>query len=139
MKRNRPYRQVPARRCAEIAITCGVIAAVLGLLIVMGCAPKHVRPVCRHKAVFCAMTWSDLEYVPVRIAVGPSTIPEGRSHAQAQARVGGEWRWLVVYDDVIALGDRDWWFEPERYCTVAEAMTWIDVIDGTRIDADERR
>lgn len=113
MKGSRPYKQIPGRRCIGIAAA---------LVLFMGCAVKYVEPVCRHKAVFCALTWSDLEYVPVRIAVGPSTVRDGRSHAQAQARVNGKWQWLVVSGDVIAVGEQDWWFEPVRHCTVAEMI-----------------
>ena len=49
-----------------------------------------IKPICGHWAIFCAKTYADKGY-DVRIAVGPGCkLP----HAQACAKINGEWEWL---------------------------------------------
>ena len=71
-------------------ITLCITGSLLCLyLLLSGCTAKYVAtPVCRHQAVYAAVTFGDIKQVPTRIAVGPT-------HAQAQAYVDNEWQWLA--------------------------------------------
>jgi hypothetical protein len=74
--------------------------SILLILILMGCVSS--RPVCRHTAVMCGLVFAE-QYKEVKIAVGkvPTLAPDAaipyKYHAQAKAKVNGEWKW-VSYD-----------------------------------------
>lgn len=61
-------------------------------LITISCTP-YVNGVCRHNAMYNALVLGDVAHKKVRIAWGPTSF-KGINHAQAQAFVDGEWRWL---------------------------------------------
>jgi len=85
------------------------------------------KPVCRHNAVLSALVFGE-KYL-VRIAHGPAFDVFGKripdmNHAQAQAFVINKWEWLEFRVGVVVVGNKDWWFKPNSYATVEEAMRW---------------
>jgi hypothetical protein len=65
------------------------------------------------------------ERYPVRILSGPATYTD-QPHAQAQAFIDGQWRWLHFSgSQVYVSDDQDYWFIPERSYTFEEAFQWI--------------
>lgn len=66
---------------------------------------KGARPVCRHYAVLQALTFHDFERYKVRICIGVT--PKGRYHAQAQAFIGIEWKWLVYEKGRVRVGKQE--------------------------------
>lgn len=91
---------------------------------------QTVEPVCRHHALYAAVSWGDLRDEPVKVALGPTSrkIPGSDEvfwHAQAQARVDGKWEWLEVgYDNTVYVGDRDN-FQPTKYMSALEFSMWL--------------
>jgi len=61
-------------------------------LFLTSCTYRVATPLCRHRAIYCAMVARDLWKVPVRIAYGWTEL--GQPHAQAQAFIDGKWRWI---------------------------------------------
>ena len=90
----------------------------MAIFTLSGCATTYnAQPVCRHTAVFAALAYG--EQFPVRIARGPHR--PGEYHAQAQAKIDGEWRWLNTSRCWILPGGRDD-FEPETYFSLEEYL-----------------
>lgn len=90
---------------------------ILCVLLLSACAtPTHV-PLCRHKAIYQAVTFGDQSGCPVRIAVGRSALDKRKRHAQAQAYINGRWEYLRIYDSSIGVGKKDY-FEPVAYYNV---------------------
>ncbi len=106
----------------------GIVLA--GLLI--GCATS-VQPVCRHDAIYQAMTFSDLTGCPVRIAIGYST-RSNKVHAQAQALLDGEWIWLRQTAPVSVEAGSQESFEPKTYVTVKGLVNRLKIADPKRQD-----
>ena len=92
-----------------------------------GCAFNRatVQPVCRHIAIHHAMSYSDLTGSPVRIALGHSTL-SNNLHAQAQAFVGGEWRWLDQGPAGVEVGTQDE-FLPKEYVKVQDLVDLLSI------------
>lgn len=70
---------------------------------IVGCSQvsfESWKPVCRHQAVYAALTVGE-EY-PTRILSGVNT-KSGIRHAQAQAYIRDEWRWLAVINGYIVV------------------------------------
>jgi len=105
-------------------------AALILLCVWLQACATTVEPVCRHKAVYQAISLHDLTGNPVRIAVGPSDIG---THAQAQAKVDGKWVWLEQGDEFgVSTGYKDTvpGFEPNQYDSVEEFLRYF----GYQID-----
>ena len=86
----------------------------------LSCGKTYV-PVCRHDAVYHAITFSDIGGHDVRIAIGPSR-EYGVNHAQAQALIDGKWEYLEYgFDGRIQTGRQDS-FYPEKYISVKQFM-----------------
>jgi hypothetical protein len=98
--------------------------SVLLVCLLISCAGTKVIPVCRHKAVYTAISYGDIENKKVRIVVGPSHIIDNKwiFHAQAQAYVNGSWEWLVLDYGEVGIGNLEH-FQPKYYYTVQEFMT----------------
>ncbi len=99
-----------------------------------GCALNRatVQPVCRHIAIYNALSYSDLTGSPVRIAIGHSAISDNL-HAQAQALVDGEWRWLEKAPAGVDVGERDE-FWPKEYVKVQDL---VDLLGITNPDSSD--
>ena len=102
------------------------IATLILLLATYSCSfylplsPLTLQPVCRHISVLTALTFG--EHFPVRIAVGPSFIREGKQlwHAQAQFQgVDGKWNW-IIFDGTDAIHAEQERFEPIYFVTIKE-------------------
>ena len=115
-----------------IALMVVLSMAVLAVLLCLSCdgTSGEVRgAVCRHKAVLAALVFAN-EY-PVRIAWGPVNEESGY-HAQAQAYIKGEWRWLRVFaygsEIQVEIGEQDNWFTATRTLTLKEFLDldWFD-------------
>ena len=80
--------------------------------------------VCRHQAIFAAIVFGD--FYPVRVAVGP-----GRNawHAQAEAYIQGEWRWLMKSGNAVQVGKRDV-FTPIYHLTLDKAWEMLISNEG---------
>ena len=87
-----------------------------GLILVSACKPAHV-PLCRHNAVYQAVTFGDQSGYPVRIAVGRSTLSQSKRHAQAQAYISGKWEYLKIYNSSVGVGSKDF-FKPVAYYNI---------------------
>jgi len=96
------------------------------LLIFTGCTATW-QPVCRHNALYQALTVG--RYYPVRIALGPSNLNDGRWHAQAQALIDGKWRWLTQSSAKVCVASKDPGLTLEKYVSLEEAIKWIDITD----------
>lgn len=98
------------------------------------CAPSQVG-VCRHRAVYSAIVMS--ESYPVRIAVGDAGT--GR-HAQAQARINGNWQWLKMGPDYwVTVGDQES-FTPDQYYTLqAYVALWRNKTDSPLTAGSDNR
>ena len=73
------------------------------LLVLSSCSQDSTeawKPVCRHDAVYAALTVGE-EY-PTRIVVGVNS-SSGIRHAQAQAFIRDQWRWLAVSNGYIVI------------------------------------
>ena len=117
-----------------------LITAIIGLAptgivlasLLLGCATS-VQPVCRHDAIYQAMTFSDLTGCPVRIAIGYTT-RSNKVHAQAQAFLDGKWTWLRQTAPVsVEAGSQDS-FEPKTYVTVKGLVNRLKIADPKRQD-----
>ncbi len=117
-----------------------LITAIIGLAptgivlasLLLGCATS-VQPVCRHDAIYQAMTFSDLTGCPVRIAIGYTT-RSNKVHAQAQAFLDGEWIWLRQTAPVsVEAGSQDS-FEPKTHVTVKGLVNRLKIADPKRGD-----
>jgi len=111
-----------------ISILYFLVCIVIILWPISGCS-TIVHPRCRHNAIYQAITFSDLTGCPVRIAVGPTPIP-GIAHAQAQAFVDGEWKWLTQGPNGIGTGFKYPFFTVKEYVSVEEALHWLHVKEG---------
>lgn len=99
-----------------LIITIGVL-----LLLLSGCMSIH--PVCRHRAIYCAVTAA--EQMPVRIAVGVTT-KSGMRHAQAQGFIDGRWRYLgVSITDIVIIRLPESEFTVDEYVTAEEYWTSV--------------
>jgi len=105
------------------------VVFVFFLCFLSSCGTQAVYPVCRHKVIYCAMLYSDLRGVPVRLAVGYRFSSDGCSyglHTQAQAYIDGKWQWLVMDREVCMVGGKDLGFRPEYYIPLTPAfLFWI--------------
>jgi hypothetical protein len=114
----------------------------LGVTLILLCVwlqacATTVEPVCRHKAVYQAISFHDITGDPVRIAVGPSDIG---AHAQAQALVDGKWEWLEQGEFGVGPGYKDTvpGFEPNRYDSVEEFLRYFGYRASRRVHVAER-
>jgi hypothetical protein len=81
----------------------------LGVVILAaGCATSF-QGVCRHESLYAAAVVGE-SYL-VRIAVGKSDMG---THAQAQAKINGQWEWLKVSWPNVAISTQDK-FSPNEY------------------------
>ncbi len=96
-----------------------------------------VDTLCRHRALYQAISFHDLTDAPVRIAVGPSD--EG-VHAQAQARVNGKWEWLEQGDFGVSTGYMDMvpGFTPKQYDSVEKFLGYFGYQATKRENVAER-
>ncbi|MCP4345342.1 MAG: hypothetical protein GY795_07430 [Desulfobacterales bacterium] len=90
--------------------------ALLSTLLFVSCAPTHA-PLCKHNAIYQAVTFGDQSGYPVRIAVGQSKLDRNKRHAQAQAYIDGKWKFLRIYDSSVGVGKKDY-FEPMAYYNI---------------------
>ena len=79
----------------------------------IGCAPHWITK-CRHRAVVTALTAGETH--EVRIMTGPARVG---AHAQAQAKIDGEWQWLNINGNRVDICDQEP-FTPDRAWTVKE-------------------
>ena len=112
-------------------------ALILSTVWLQACATA-VEPVCRHKAVYQAISFHDLTGHPVRIAVGPSDIG---THAQAQAQVDGKWEWLEQGEFGVGTGYKDTvpGFEPNRYESLEEFLRYFGYYASREVHVAERQ
>jgi len=82
-----------------------------------GCMASYWKPVCRHKAVYAAITAG--EDVPVRIARGVTG--KATWHAQAQGLIDEKWCWLGVKNGWIVITEQDR-FYPIEYYSIEEYL-----------------
>lgn len=68
-----------------------IIELLLSLTILVILPACGTPGVCRHKAVYCGLVMG--EKYSTRIIAG-EVMPPGESHAQAQAEINNEWKWL---------------------------------------------
>jgi hypothetical protein len=117
---------------------CLAIVAVLLPVWLQACATATVEPSCRHLALYQAITFRDLTGAPVRIAIGPSD--EGL-HAQAQAKVEGEWEWLEQGRFGVGTGHKDMvpGFEPNRYSSVEDFLKYFGYSVTRTVDVAQRK
>jgi hypothetical protein len=87
--------------------------SVLIVLLFVGCASHSVKPVCRHWAIFEAVTYNNLTGCETRIIGYPTKANKG--HAQAQARLADGWHWLKHTRDAVIVGDKVI-YEPPKTC-----------------------
>ncbi len=88
----------------------------LSILMFVSCSPTHA-PLCKHDAVYQALTFGDQSGYPVRIAVGQSNLHKNKRHAQAQAYIDGKWEYLRIYDSSVGVGKKDR-FNPMAYYNI---------------------
>ena len=93
----------------RIALIHFAIAAIALILLLQGCAPTYTG-VCRHEATYAISVVG--ERVPVRVAVGKI---RHERHAQAQAFISGEWRYLAVKGREVFPGSPDGGFVVTGY------------------------
>ena len=109
-------------------IVPAVLGFALGVIFIFsaGCSQDSSdawKPFCRHDAVYAALTVGE-EY-PTRIVVGVTT-KKGIRHAQAQAFIRDQWRWLAVSNGYIVIEEsmrRD--FVPDGYKNPVEYASRI--------------
>jgi hypothetical protein len=103
-----------------------IIIALLLMFLTACATPMQRAPTCVAKSVMCALTFASRPIVsrgeklilgkahPVRLVTGP-TDDARIGHMQAQAYLGGEWRWLT-FDGVhcITVEKCDYWFVPKE-------------------------
>jgi len=73
------------------------LVATLTLMSLVGCAkPVLFDPLgnCRNRAIYCAM--EARENYETKVASGPVPGYHGINHAQAKAKINGEWQWLTM-------------------------------------------
>jgi hypothetical protein len=103
---------------SSLTSTSRAVLVVVGILILAtSCAHQVVYPKCRHYAIMQALVFG--ETFPVRIAAGPSA--SGTWHAQAQAYIDGEWKWLENVPFPIGTSGKDD-FEPQKTLSLEEAI-----------------
>jgi hypothetical protein len=110
-----------------------VIAVLAFLALSLQACSTTVEPLCAHRALYQAMSYSGLTGSPVRIAIGPSDLG---THAQAQAqRPDGEWEWLEQGDFGVGTGykDRVPGFEVDHYVTIEGLLEILGYIVIKRI------
>ena len=97
---------------------------------------KHdeAKPMCVENSVFAALTYRMEKKLPVRIVISRFTEKPGRDHAQAQAMINGEWRWLHVTPystvsewDEEAFGPDYGIKEHYKFLTLKELMAELEV------------
>ena len=99
-----------------------VLLILLSCFIFISCETIN-SPVCRHFAVFHAITYSDLHQVRVRIGVGYTAtgVERGIAHSQAEAFIDGTWKPIgYVFGSIIPV-PKDPYFVFQYY-TVEEFM-----------------
>lgn len=112
-----------------------------GLIIIsiffIGCATIWQQAVCRHNAIYAAITWSDMTGQPVGIAVGYWHDMTAR-HAQAfTISSAGKIQWLKVYGDDVRIGEKDN-FRPYKLMTVGDFIKQhVKVVNPTQEELDE--
>ena len=76
------------------------------------------QPICRHNAVYAAITWSDLKKQPVGISVGHTD--SGTKHAQAFTLNSiGKIAWLQIINGRVVIGQQHN-FCPYKFMTVSD-------------------
>lgn len=123
---------IPEKGYLITAIMSFVSAGIVLTILLQGCATS-VQPVCRHDAIYQAMTFSDLTGCPVRIAIGYST-RLNKVHAQAQAFLDGKWTWLRQTAPVSIEAGSQESFEPKTYVTVKGLVNRLKIADPKRQD-----
>lgn len=119
-----------AKRFNEIIILVCLLGMGICAILLDSCAlPPQVDPVCRHEALYAAVSWGDLRNEPVRIAIGPTNkringTDEFWWHAQAQAKVNGKWEWLEMNCSNVVVGSRDD-FMVKKYMSAMEFSVWL--------------
>lgn len=105
----------------------------LSLLTLTACAGNMEKAMCRHKAMLTAITYG--EKYPVRIVAGKIK-GQINYHAQAQAKIKGEWRWLE-FGEYPTIGSREYELEDPFFYTVnmffeqiiRPKQVWVDKSD----------
>lgn len=97
-----------------------IILIILMFLLLSGCAAHYFDPVCRHKAIYAAITAG--EKYPVKIMRGPVKGDELARHVQAIAIIDGKTHWLVVVGGQVQTGKQDSWFTPIEELSVEEFL-----------------
>lgn len=105
-----------------------------GGCVTKGSAFRNATGVCRHNAVYCALTYWDMTGCPTRIAVGLHA--SGQSHAQAQAFVGGKWVCLQRWDNDVIQG-RNELTKADRYFTVREFIMQMQIRHAMQLQPKE--
>jgi hypothetical protein len=71
-----------------------ILCVAIGAILLQGCAGVVIKPVCRHKAMYCGLAAQEQGYES-RVDFGPITPQEQVVwHAQAKSMIDGAWRWL---------------------------------------------
>jgi len=92
---------------------------------------KGTPGVCRHEATY-AITVMGEKY-PVRVAGGDY---QGARHAQAQAWINGEWRWLAVDYGVVSIVAEDPNFRHSEYYV---PWVWYQMILADMVPENRHR
>ena len=94
------------------------------IILLFGCTTLSEKPVCRHTAVYSAITWQDLTGEKVKIIVGRTAKSENGeivSHAQA-INEDGEWLYYNWLLERIEISKQDPFFIPEKHFTIREFL-----------------
>ena len=93
----------------------------------------EVKPMCVENSVFAALTYRMEKKLPVRIVISRFSLKPFTDHAQAQAQINGEWRWLHVTPystvsewDEEAFGPDYGTKEHYKFLTLKEIMVELD-------------
>lgn len=107
----------------------GFIIVVLSIILLLcSCAVRQWQPVCRHDAVYCAITAG--EEVPVRFVYGTY----GREyHVIAQAYLGGKWIDLEVERKGLIVAR-----EGREYFEVTHIFSYSDYMDRVKARIREK-
>lgn len=79
---------------------------------------------CRHEAILAYLVFQ--EYYETQICSGPSRFA-GFDHAQARAKINGEWMWLTLIDGSIFTTSQDPFTVLSTGVPVEAALTWCDI------------
>ena len=88
------------------------------VILFLGCSTVP-EPVCRHWALFSAITYQDLVGVDVRIGGGVSGTKADVGHSQAEALIDGKWVPIAYFYGKIRIVEKDD-YHVFRYYTIDE-------------------